>query len=443
LVSTIIPVYNRPVLLAEAVESVIAQTHQLIEIIIVDDGSTDETASVCDQFAREYWFVKVIHQTHTGLAGRAREAGRLVARGEFIQYLDSDDLLLPRKFSVMVKALAENPRCDIAYCYTRRYVRGEPPRDVPCERTGETFDRMLPEFLAQRFWHTCTPLYRRRICDRAGPWSDLAALEDMEYDMRIARANPRLYHCKEFLADFRDHPEARLSTAGFFVDPLSLARLPAAYRLIYRHARNYGIAPENEAMGSFAGKIEWIAQRCSDMGLGKEAEELASIVRDIGGKKDKLTPLPKAAKVAGFSSLTPLKSEPLFCIDSLNECLVARQNAPVTVPLKQNHLTVTGWAVDRDAKDTSGGVYIEIDGTLYSAHYGSDRKDVADHFGVPQYRYSGFEAVIPDITEGGHTLALIIVTKDGKASYPPSRTIEFDLVKNNTREPARQSPESF
>src|ERR1044071_1274968 len=98
LVSTIIPVYNRAGMLREAVESVLAQAYRPIEIIVVNDGSTDDTRCVAEALAATNLNeIRVIHQGNVG-PGLAREAGRQAARGEFIQYLDSDDLLLPRKF---------------------------------------------------------------------------------------------------------------------------------------------------------------------------------------------------------------------------------------------------------------------------------------------------------------------------------------------------------
>src|ERR1700730_16934030 len=90
LVSVIIPVYNRAAMLREAVDSVLAQTYRPIEIVIVDDGSTDDTAAVADEMAsRHSGIIRVIHQRNAGV-GHAREAGRQAAEGEFIQYLDSD-----------------------------------------------------------------------------------------------------------------------------------------------------------------------------------------------------------------------------------------------------------------------------------------------------------------------------------------------------------------
>src|SRR4051795_5577813 len=95
IVSTIIPVFNRPAMLREAVASVLAQTYRPIEIIIVDDSSTDDTPVVIDELAARHPEVRGIRRPNGG-PGLARESGRGEARGEFIQYLDSDDLLMPR-----------------------------------------------------------------------------------------------------------------------------------------------------------------------------------------------------------------------------------------------------------------------------------------------------------------------------------------------------------
>jgi glycosyltransferase involved in cell wall biosynthesis len=286
LVSAIIPVYNRSTLLQEAVNSVLSQTYPHIEIIIVDDGSTDETAGVCDQLAMNHDVIKIIHQAHDGRPGMVREAGRRIAQGEYIQYLDSDDILQAKKFEIMTKALADHPDCDIAYCYTRRYQRGETALDVPCERTGETFDKMLPEFVKQRFWHTCTPLYTRRLCDRAGAWSDLQFWEDVEYDMRIAAMGPRLYHCKEFLADFRDHGFQRLSKSDFFADAGSMRHAPKAYCMIYEIVKNCGISLEDENVQCFLNEVRSIADNCATLGLNKEAAQCLKIIEDANGKSE-------------------------------------------------------------------------------------------------------------------------------------------------------------
>ena len=138
LVSTVIPVYNRASLLVDAVDSVINQTYRPIEIIIVDDGSTDETPNViADLFRRWPHLVKVVRQANAG-PGPARQHGLELATGDFVQFLDSDDLLLPEKFSYQVAALLANSEAQI--CYGRSYeenYHNQPLRRVgPMRHTG-------------------------------------------------------------------------------------------------------------------------------------------------------------------------------------------------------------------------------------------------------------------------------------------------------------------
>src|SRR5947208_3449562 len=165
LVSVIIPVFNRSRMLVEAVASVLAQTYRPVEIIIVDDGSTDDTPAVADALARQHENVRVIRRANGGV-GAARESGRAVMGGEFVQHLDSDDLLLPRKFELQVAALRAHPDAGAAYGWTRfRHPDGSlEPR--PWKRSGERIATMFPAMLASRWWDTPTPLYRTSLLAR-------------------------------------------------------------------------------------------------------------------------------------------------------------------------------------------------------------------------------------------------------------------------------------
>jgi len=283
LVSTIIPVFNRAGMFREAVESVLAQTYRPIEIIVVDDGSTDETAITCDELARLHpEAIRAIHQTNRG-PGLAREAGRRAANGEFIQYLDSDDRLLPTKFEVQVAALRKHPECGVAYCwtrYTREDGRSEPE---PWKGTGQSVDTMFPSFLTERWWDTPTPLYRRTITDAAGPWTDLRVEEDWEYDCRIAALGTRLAQCPEFLVEVRDHADGRLCQ-GEADDPKRLSARSRAHLLIYGHARRAGIEPRDEAMQIFARELFHISRQCGAVGLGDDSRRLFDLAREASGE---------------------------------------------------------------------------------------------------------------------------------------------------------------
>jgi len=104
LVSCVIPVYNGERYLAEAIASVLAQTYRPIELIVVDDGSTDGSAEV----ARSYDEVRYIYQPNRGVAV-ARNVGVEAARGDFIAFLDQDDVWMPNKLDVQVGYLIERP----------------------------------------------------------------------------------------------------------------------------------------------------------------------------------------------------------------------------------------------------------------------------------------------------------------------------------------------
>jgi len=285
LVSTIIPVHNRPELVVEAVQSVLHQTYRPIEIIIVDDGSTDETPKVLERLAAgSPAAIKVVRQENGG-PGLARETGRRQASGEFVQYLDSDDVLLPKKFELQVAGLMSNPQCGVSYGKTRLVKNGiEHLSDVPWKRTGEVIATMFPSFLESRWWGTSTPLYRRGILDEAGPWSTLWNEEDWEYDCRIAALGTALYNVSEFVSEERDHPGQRLSKDGNSDRP-KLQQRAAAHRLILRTALSAGLDESVAEMQHFARELFLLSRQCGALGLEDESEELFDLARQASGQR--------------------------------------------------------------------------------------------------------------------------------------------------------------
>ena len=112
--SIIVPAFNVSATLAETLNSLLKQTYPTFEVIVVDDGSTDDTAQIAAQFARDRR-VRVIRQANRGLAG-ARNTGVAAARGDMIGFCDSDDLWLPQKLALHVAHLEANPHVGISYC---------------------------------------------------------------------------------------------------------------------------------------------------------------------------------------------------------------------------------------------------------------------------------------------------------------------------------------
>jgi glycosyltransferase involved in cell wall biosynthesis len=281
LVTTIIPVHNRPSLLREAVASVLEQTYRPVEIIIVDDGSTDETGREAEALAQTHPEVRAIHRDNGG-PGAARETGRLAAAGEFIQYLDSDDLLLPNKFKLQVAALRQHVDCAVSYGKTRFYRYGERPIDLAWKRTGERIPTMFPSFLQSRWWDTSTPLYRRGVTDLAGPWTTLRNEEDWEYDCRVANKSGRLHYCDAFVSDTRLTRGSQLSADGS-ADPDKLIYRVAAHALIFKHAIEAGITHESSEMQHFARELFLLARQCGAAGLSEPAQVSFDLARRASG----------------------------------------------------------------------------------------------------------------------------------------------------------------
>lgn len=124
LVSVIIPVFNSKVYISEALDSVINQTYKNLEIIIIDDGSTDGSGKICDEYAEKDNRIRVFHQKNIGVSA-ARNAGLDLAAGDFLAFLDSDDAYELTFIDSMMTAMIQN-NADIVMCrYTEHKTTGK------------------------------------------------------------------------------------------------------------------------------------------------------------------------------------------------------------------------------------------------------------------------------------------------------------------------------
>lgn len=273
LVSTIIPVYNRAQMVRAAVASVLAQSYRPIEVIVVDDGSTDETPYVVEELTRQHPDVLVFHRIENAGPGPAREAGCGLARGEFIQYLDSDDLLQPTKFEIQVAALRRHPECGIAYGRSRLTDLEGNVLAEPFKWTGRAIPELFPGLLVDRWWCTHTPLYRRTVCDAVGHWSDLRWSQDWDYDARLGALRTRLVHCPVLVSDHRQHSGTRQTSAANWLKPDRLQNRVRLLRSLFDNARKADVPADSPEWHHFSRWSFAIARRCASVGLTTDSQE--------------------------------------------------------------------------------------------------------------------------------------------------------------------------
>ena len=197
LVSFVIPCYNQASYLRQAIDSVLAQDYAPLELLVVDDGSTDGTGEVACSYGER---CTVIVQENAGQSS-AVNRGWARARGELIAYLAADDYLLPNAVRRSVECLAREPDAVLSYC---DYLLVDPTGRVVRRVTTPEFSR---RDLVTRL--VCAPgpgaVLRKSAFDRAGPWNErLRQIPDFELWLRLA-AEGRFCRIGETLAAYRVH----------------------------------------------------------------------------------------------------------------------------------------------------------------------------------------------------------------------------------------------
>ena len=196
LVSVIIPVYNREKFLAAAIDSVFAQTYRLIQVIIVDDGSTDRSGEI----ARSYADAEYIYQENQGVSV-ARNTGVDAAQGEFIAFLDSGDLWLSHKLETQINYMLDHPEVDITITKIENFF--EAGKEIPL-----WFDSEESTSLVQKFVFVQTMVMRKAIFLQVGYFRpDFRSCEDTEWLWRARESKVSIDQMSEIFALRRLHGE--------------------------------------------------------------------------------------------------------------------------------------------------------------------------------------------------------------------------------------------
>jgi len=204
LVSVIIPTYNRADLVVQAVESVINQTYGRMEIIVVDDGSTDNTREVLEKYQEK---INYIYQERSERC-RARNKGFAHCRGDYMAFLDSDDLWLPTKIERQVEALNEKPDVGLVYTGVEFIDTHGNPYDGDLSWDAPKRQVLYEDLMTNNIvtGTTSSAMIRRTCFEKVGLFDEsMNTCEDLDLYRRIARYYK--FHKIDFpLVKFRIHP---------------------------------------------------------------------------------------------------------------------------------------------------------------------------------------------------------------------------------------------
>lgn len=310
LVSIIIPTYNRAGFIPAAVESVFAQTYKNVEIVVVDDGSTDDTPSKLEEYGGR---IRVVRQANRGPAA-ARNRGIKVAGGEIIAFLDSDDLWLPSKLERQVALLtAGGDAVPCCLCNARlRAANGDEELSFDVAQIYPRFEQGIwlnpAEILATRFvFFNQAVAVRRWALDKIGGFDEsLWLLEDWDLALRLSTLGPWAF-IREPLAVWNPNGSESL-VAKAQKDPISLKEFAAR---VHRNALQLAGNGESRRLRNLhASKLKSTQRELRALQVGRMrfwgADPLSKLLlgaercRNAVLKRSSMFPGMKVAPMAGF-----------------------------------------------------------------------------------------------------------------------------------------------
>jgi glycosyltransferase involved in cell wall biosynthesis len=206
LVSVVIPAWNSERTLAETLQSVVAQTFSRLDIVVVDDGSTDDTANIVNRFRQSDPRIRLAQQPRSGVAS-ARNKGISLSRGSYVAPIDADDVWAPQKIEKQLEAFFKAPpSVGLVYTWTREIDEtGKPLGSMTPEDEGDVFLRLM---LVNMVGHGSGPLIRRECFEQVGAYNTnffpngAQGCEDWDLYLRIARKFDFAL-VREVLVDYR------------------------------------------------------------------------------------------------------------------------------------------------------------------------------------------------------------------------------------------------
>jgi len=226
LVSVIMPAYNAERYIADSIRSVLTQTYSDWELVVVDDGSTDQTSEVVRELAARESRIKYVHQEN-GRLGKARNIGILNSSGQFVAFLDSDDLWLPEKLELQVRA-QQTTDADVVFAGGYIFFDENAKDETICYPIvsgrlagAELLDRLL-KF---NFIPVLSVMMKRKCFDEAGPFEEgkpFHGCEDYDLWLKLAKNRAVFFGMDQKLVRYRRHAGAMTHKDSHVLKPMLL-----------------------------------------------------------------------------------------------------------------------------------------------------------------------------------------------------------------------------
>lgn len=234
LVSILMPAYNAEKWIRESITSARNQNWLYYELIVVDDGSSDNTFSIANAFQSKT--VKVVRQEKRG-ASAARNRGLSLAQGDYIQWLDADDLLAPNKISEQMKYAEDGDKTLrlLSSAFGYFFYRTHKAKFLPTAlwQNLSPFDWLLIRFLERVWIHPAAWLVSRKLTSQAGPWDERLSLnDDGEYFARVVAASEEVKFIPEAKSFYR---QVNMSSLSNSLTHTARESLFLSLELSYRH----------------------------------------------------------------------------------------------------------------------------------------------------------------------------------------------------------------
>lgn len=278
MVSIIVPIYNVERYLESCIESILEQSYSKFELLLVDDGSSDRSAEICDTYARKDSRIKVIHNQNHGVS-YTRNAGLKVAKGEYIAFCDADDRYKPDYIMKMREAALNNEADIVISNYS--VLRGVSEK-LMCERQSGPIDRnevyrriFIDNTIGGFVWNK---FFRRSLLKDIRFDENMQICEDTYFScMALKKAN-KIYYLEESLYLYRIHMSSTISTIQNMFDVDGNLK----YALVYEKMLRENIIEEQYTHYVKANEcVLAISVKCDYLNSGVKVDK--NIVKDLNG----------------------------------------------------------------------------------------------------------------------------------------------------------------